>query len=54
MNEGAEVVAEHVVKPGAEVADDSDRDCCGVDIDELEYDDLQEEVDEGTELENAK
>ena len=32
VDEGEEVVAEHVVKPGAEVAEDSDSGCCGTDI----------------------
>ena len=35
VDEGAEVVAEHVVKSGAEVAEDSDSDRCGTGIDEL-------------------
>ena len=53
VGEGRELVAEHVVKPGAEVAEDSESDCCGTDINKL-ADDSQEVVDEGTESENAK
>ena len=54
VDEGAEVVAEHVVKPGAQVAEDSDSDCCGTGINELGDDDSQEAVDEGTELEMSR
>ena len=53
VDTGAEVVAEHEVKPGAEVAQDSDGECCGTEIEELADDDSQEAVDERTELDNA-
>ena len=53
VDAGAEVVAEHEVKPGAEVAQDSDGECCGTDIEDLADDDSQEAVDERTELDNA-
>ena len=54
VDEGREVVAEHVVKPGAEVAEDSESDCCGTGIDKLADDGSQEVVDGGKESENAK
>ena len=45
VDAGAPVVAEHDVKPGAEVALDSEGECCGIDPEELADDDSQEAVD---------